>query len=355
MDENDLNELKYIFSYLVDSFSYEVERDKKAREIENTAKELENEKKSIESLKNGISDNINTFINVYNNFKPHGEKIMESVGSITDQFFTKNSQDTLSKISELKSEMEKYVENGTQAMENFLYLNPFTILNSYIEASLDREKIEIKQFIQCSYGISYTFMLDPNNSEFMKNPFFSSLYSGIKIPLEIDNAHNIVYENMDSYILASTRLEANNLKCVFDKPESENSFEFTYGIGTPNMDILALGRDSKNRVLDNPDLKSHLDMEILKDALEKLSREITGLAEKEKKLVSLQIDGEEILNTMDFEKIFYRIIGSDYIKSLVKSLPESEEKPGCISKELIRHRIHIIGKDEDYIMSTLFG
>ena len=30
MDENDLNELKYIFSYLVDSFSYEVERDKKS-------------------------------------------------------------------------------------------------------------------------------------------------------------------------------------------------------------------------------------------------------------------------------------------------------------------------------------
>ena len=83
MDENDLNELKYIFSYLVDSFSYEVERDKKAREIENTAKELENEKKSIESLKNGIS---------------------------------------------------------------------------------------------------YTFMLDPNNSEFMKNPFFSSLYSGFHFP-----------------------------------------------------------------------------------------------------------------------------------------------------------------------------
>ena len=45
MDENDLNELKYIFSYLVDSFSYEIERDKKALEIENTAKELE--------LKNG--------------------------------------------------------------------------------------------------------------------------------------------------------------------------------------------------------------------------------------------------------------------------------------------------------------
>ena len=76
MDENDLNELKYIFSYLVDSFSYEIERDKKALEIENTAKELENEKKSIESLKNGISDNINTFINVYNNFKPYGEANM---------------------------------------------------------------------------------------------------------------------------------------------------------------------------------------------------------------------------------------------------------------------------------------
>ena len=39
---------------------------------------------------------------------------------------------------------------------------------------------------------------------------------------------------------------------------------------------------------------------------------------------------------------------------------ERDKKSGEIENttrqlELIRHRIHIIGKDEDYILSTLFG
>lgn len=56
MNENDLNELKNIFSYLVDSFSYEVERDTKSMHIEEITQTLENDKKSIELMKSKIKE-----------------------------------------------------------------------------------------------------------------------------------------------------------------------------------------------------------------------------------------------------------------------------------------------------------
>ncbi len=355
MDENDLNELKYIFSYLVDSFSYEVERDKKTGEIENKAMELEKGKKAIDKLKQDIRENIDEFVSNYADFNIYEEKIMDSIGSVTDQFFTKHSQDILSKISELKDGMETDIENGMGAMNKFLSLNPLTILNSSIEVTNSLDPFEIKQLMQCSYGISYTFSLDPKYSQFMKNPYFSSLYAGIKIPVMLSEGNNVNYENLDSYKLEWAKLSGNIFNCNFYNENSKKSVEFTYKLSGPDMEIIFVDNDIKTKIMDNPDLMAHLDQKILDDALDKLSLEITGLTGKDKKLVSLMIDNEEILNTMAFEKIFYRIIESDYIKSLIKSLPETGESPDNISLEFIRQRIHTIGKDEDYITSTLFG
>ena len=121
------------------------------------------------------------------------------------------------------------------------------------------------------------------------------------------------------------------------------------------MEIIFADSNTKNKITDNPDLISHLDQKILSDALDKFLKEIKVLTGKDGELLSLMVDNEEILNTMEFEKMFYKIIESDYIKSLVKSLPETTENPDDISLEFIRHRIHTIGKDEDYIISTLLG
>jgi hypothetical protein len=354
MDENDLNELKYIFSYLVDSFSYEVERDKKAKEIETITKKLENDKESLESMKSGIMENLEAFVSDYNDFKPYEEKIMESMGAITDQFFTKNSQDALSKVSELKSGIEKDVENGTKIMETFLSMNPFTVLNSNIKVSRNIDGTEIQQSTQCSYGINYTFLLDSKESQFMQNPFLSSIYTGIKIPVAINEENNVVYENMDTYELSRAELINNGMDCTFTKAETDDFFEFIYKNGAPDIEILMGKQGQKNNILDDPDLRAHMDYGILRDALEKLFKEINDLTESRRNLLSLKLDDNEILNTMDFEKIFYRIIGSDYVKSLVKSLPETGEGQNEISKDFIEHRIHVIGRDENHILSTLF-
>jgi len=355
MDENDLNALKYIFSYLVDSFSYEVERDKKAAEIENTEQQLENDRKSIDVMKNSIIENVDAFVSSYNDFKPYKEKLMNSVTSLTDQFFTVHSQDTNSKMSELKQDAEKDIENGIRAMNQFLSLNPLTVLNTSIEISLQSDKFEIKQSTRCSYEISYVFGFDPQNSQFMKNPYFSSLYAGIKIPVSVEADNNIIYENMDSYKLSGAKLSRNTLNCIFINETSGNSVEFTYKISGPDMEIIFTDNNKKNKIMDNPDLIAHLDRKILSDALDKFLKEIMALTSKDGQLLSLMVDNEETLNTMEFGKIFYKIIESDYIKSLVKSLPEATENPDDISLEFIRHRVHTIGKDEDYIISTLLG
>ncbi|MCL4349150.1 hypothetical protein [Ferroplasma acidiphilum] len=358
MDENDLNELKYIFSYLVDSFSYEVERDKKSGEIENTTRQLENDKKAIDKMKKSMRENMDEFVVTYNDFKANEEKIMDYISSVTDQYYTKHSQDILSTISQLKHEMEKYIENGIKAMNQFFSLNPLTILNSSIEISAGKDAFDIRQYIQCSYGISYIFRLEPGLSQFMKNPYFSSLYTGIKIPVLIAGDGSVNYENLDSYKLSGAKLSENILDCSFYNETSGNTIDLKYKISGPDTEIVFTSNGEKAKITENYDFMSHMDVKIMDDALGKLAKEITGLTEKDRQLVSLRIDGEEILPTMSFEKVFFRIIKSDYIKSLVRELPENCENcenPDSISKELIRHRIHIIGKDEDYILSTLFG
>ncbi|WP_337859938.1 hypothetical protein [Ferroplasma sp.] len=355
VDENGLKELKYIFSYMVDAFSYEVDRDKKASEIERLTKCLESDKSSIESIKQELSSIMDNFASTHNDFKSYEEKIIETVSSVTSQFFTKSSQDIFSRISEMNTAIEKDVKNGKEIIGKFFSLNPFTILNSNIELLVNNGAIEIKQFLQFSYGIRCTFLLNTKDSEFMNNPYFSSLYTGVKIPVGIDNSGNITYESLSSYRLESAYITGQTLKCTFKTENSGNFFEFAYDLNRSAIGISYTINNNTLNIVDEPDLKAHLDNDILMDSLDKLNKEIWELTEKSKEIISLKIDDEEVLSTMEFGKIFYRIIESNYIKSLIKSLPETDENPDNISKDFIRHRIHTIGKDEEYILSILFG
>jgi DNA-binding protein YbaB len=354
MDENDLNQLKNIFSYLVDSFSYEVERDIKAGRIEEITKTLENDKKAIEQMKSKIREEMDQFVTNYKDFGMYEDHIMESINTYAEQFFTRNSHQALSEIADLKSGMEKDVENGTRVMETFLSLNPFTILNSGIKITIDGNSPEIMESINASYGISYAFLLNPEESQFMSNPFFASLYNGIRIPVS-ENENDVIYESLDGYHMTSGYVNGNKFECSFIRSREQKTFNFKFEKGTSIIAIEFNNSGNLVKITDIPELLRHLDLKILTDAMEKLFNEITDLEKKKKKLVSLKIDDAELLNTMDFGRVFYRIIESSYIKSLVKSLPEKSENPDDLSKEFITQRIHTIGRDQDYIISTLFG
>lgn len=354
MDENDRNELKNIFSYLLDSFSYEVERDIKAGRIEEITRKLEKDKKSIEEMKSKIKEDIDQFVINYKDFGVYEANIMESINTYTEQFFTRNSHEALSEIADLKSGMEKDVENGTRVMEAFLSLNPFTVLNSDIKITVDENRIEILESINSSYGIAYAFLLNPEESQFMKNPFFASLYNGIRIPVAV-NGEDVIYESLDGYHLTSGYINGNKFECSFIRSREQKTFNFRIEKGSPVTDIEFNNAGNIVKVTEDQELLKHLDLKILMDALEKLFNEITGLQQKKKKLVSLKMDETELLNSMDFGRVFYRIIESSNIKSLVNSLPEKSSNRDELSKEFITQRVHTIGRDQDYIISTLFG
>ena len=354
MNENDLNELKNIFSYLVDSFSYEVERDKKAEKTEEITKALENDKRAIESLKDQIKNVIDQFVSNYKDFGEYENRILESINTYSEQFFTSNSHNALSEISDLKVGIDKAIENGIKIMETFLSLNPFTILNSEINITIKEDTPEIREYINSSYGISYVFLLNWNESQFMHNPFFASLYNGIRIPVSI-NGEDIIYENLDGYHMVSASIKRGKMECSFVRSREEKSFNFVFENAASAIVITFQNSGNAIGILDNEELLKHTDLKILSDALEKLFSEIMGLETKNKKLISLKLDDNELLDNMEFDKIFYRIIESDSIKSLVQALPETSENPDDLSKDFIRQRIHTIGKDQDYILSTLFG
>ena len=354
MNENDLKGLKNIFSYLVDSFSYEVERDTKAARIEEITKTLENDKKSIELMKIKIKEEMDHFVGNYKDFEIYEEHIMESINTYAEQFFTRNSHQALSEIADLKSGMEKDVENGTRIIETFLSLNPFTILNSDIKITIDENTSKIRESINSSYGLSYVFLLNPAQSQFMNNPFFASLYSGIRIPVSV-NGDDVTYESLDGYHMTSGYIKGNKLECSFIRSREQKTFNFIFEKGSSVIDIQFNSSVNIVHITENDELLKHTDLKILSDAMEKLFNEIMDLETKNKKLISLKVDDAEILDTMDFDKVFYRIIGSDYVKSLVKSLPETSENPDKLSKDFINQRIHTIGRDQDYIISILFG
>ena len=354
MNENDLYELKNIFSYLVDSFSYEVERDTKSAHIEEITQKLESDKKSIELMKSKIKEEMDQFVTNYKDFGIYEDHIMESINTYAEQFFTRNSHQALSEIADLKSGMEKDVENGTRVMEVFLSLNPFTVLNSDIKITINENNSEIRESINSSYGLSYAFLLNPVESQFMTNPFFASLYNGIRVPVSV-NGDDVTYESLDGYHMVSGYIKGNKLECSFIRSREQKSFYFMFEKGASVIDVQFQNSDNTIKITDNPELLKHMDSKILTDALEKLFNEITELQKKKKKLVSLKMDDIELLSTMDFGRVFYRIIESNYINSLVKSLPDKSENPDELSKEFITQRIHTIGRDEDYIISTLFG
>ena len=72
-------------------------------------------------------------------------------------------------------------------------------------------------------------------------------------------------------------------------------------------------------------------------------------------LLSLRLDGNDLIENTLFDKLFCKLMESDYIKNLVKELPESSEETNAITRELIKNRINTIGNNCERLNNILFG
>ncbi len=355
MDTDESNFINNIFSYLVDSYSYVVEKEKKTAEIETLNSAIETLNTSVEKLKDGIENIFDDYEKSHEDFDQYRIQAMKNLEQIIDQYLSKNSNKILSEISGLNAEKEKASENSTRNMFNFLASSTLKTLSSEIILDNKSGSVLISEKYSCDLNIEYSFQLDSENNEFTVNPYFSSLYTGIRIPVDYSNESNEIvyrYENMDKFIIRSAEISGNVLNSDFESDEDKSVFKFSFD--GKSVDILYLQNSISKKILDDAVIMKVINIGEINESMAKLYRILKSLDNSKTKLTELRLDGNDLLSDSDFGKLFYKLIETDTVKNIIKNLPDNSENGEEMSKDFIKHRIHTIGKNVDQINSILF-
>ncbi|MEM0139744.1 MAG: hypothetical protein QXZ44_03935 [Ferroplasma sp.] len=357
MENEEIKFIDSIFSYLLDSYSYTVLRDRKADQIKELSDTLASSKTATDELLSDINLKLEEYARNRSSFEEYKIQAMKCIEPVLNQYFSKDSSKILAEISGLNAGIENDNANSTKLAFQFLLSVPLSILNREIIIKNVDKNITITENIKSSFNTDYAFQLGKGNSEFMSNPYFSSIYSGMRIPVEkLENSEQgYRYESLDAFSLISAKLSGSKLVSIFASDPGNSVFEFAYDNNDHSISILYTYNGKQNNLSIDSNVSPVLNGAELVDSLSKLFEIVNALAGDKIKLTALNVDGDDLLSTANYSKLFYKIIGSAYVKNLVNALPDTSDGSSGISKDLIKKRIYTIGKDEKYIESLLFG
>jgi len=349
MDNQNLNLLNNIFTYLVDSVSYVNDIKFKKNQIDDLNKKLNEEKKDMESLKSRIGELTYDYSKNYNNFLPYKEKIDNCVSMSVDQFFSVMSNEMVSSIAEVTKKIENDIKHAIENMKLFLMNDPLKILNKSIKISNKNNSLLSIASYKCIINIEYEFLLEDKALTFTQNPHFLTLIQGTRIPVKLSDNGEILYEKLDLYSLNYAYLSDNNITAEF--LFNEKSFKFEYSIDNSIKSIYYSIDNNTINLMSDQNLINNIDMNSIKKAMEKLNDVFIDLENNKIQLLTLKMNNVDLIENTSFDRLFCNLMESDYIKNLIKELPETGDG---ITKELIKNRINTIGNNCNKLNSILF-
>ncbi len=352
MDNHDLNLLNNIFTYLVDSVSYVNDIKSRKNQIDNLNKKLNEEKTDIELLKSNIRGLIDDYSKNYNDFLSYKENIDNYVATSVDQFFSVMSNEMVSSIAEVTKKIENDIKHAIENMKSFLINEPLEILSKSIKISNENNSLLSIASYKCILNIEYEFLLEDKTLTFAQNPYFLTLIPGIKIPVKLSGNGEILYEKLDLYSLKSACLSNNNITAEFYN--NEKSFKFEYSINNSIKSICYSVDNNTINLMSDQTLMDNINTNLITNAIKKLNDVFIDLENNKIQLLTLKIDNIDIIENTLFDRLFCELMESDYIRNLIKELPETSNEKDVMTKELIKNRINTLGDDCDKLNSILF-
>ncbi len=269
-------------------------------------------------------------------FKQTNEAITKFARTALEQYKEKINAEFRTREEEIASTNTSYVTKALKGAETFLFENPIPIDESAMYIRYISGGYKAVRKVQCQGGIQYEIILNTAETELLEGPlYFSGLYKGMRIPIRqssswITKETVIDREKLDSYLLVNAEFAHGTMIAVFRDEESRSEVRFVLS-GTGSQAVFAIEYKDEHDTVDinsHPALQNYVDGKAIKSSLTTLSNTIKSLRSNPVRLSALEINGEDILTSQNFEKLagkVFELLG-DRVRDGMKTFISDDER-----------------------------
>ncbi len=347
--------LKNIFSYLLDSVSYIIDKKSNIAEADTIRYNIENTKNEMENIKSDIRNIMETYDKKFDhkNFQTYSERINENAATNLDLFFAGLRAEMLMDNEKIDARIKNDDANATKNVCEFLRQTTSIIKKKSIRVSNNKGIIHLILDYTCMLDIEYAFSIELIEGEFFKAPYFSSLGYGAEIPIKIER-DKIYNEDIGRYSLENVEIEGNKMTVLFAGDDNGHRISFE----SVDFQITAIKFDNGIEQVDivsNPDLYENLNRESTINALKKLYKIVMEVEDNKGELLHLTFQGKDILREMNVDDFMEGLLSTDYVKNLVKNVPDTSDNADQITRSFIINRINTLENESERYKKILFS
>ena len=357
---------KIFYLYLLDAIISNNEMD----EIRDTQKKFleqtENTVWDIEQLKVQIGDKLEIFSKRHDiiPFEEISKEVTSLLEISMDKYAKRIQEESKRKLSNLEVIFNSAKTNSIKNIQATLSTDFLRIVDYSISTRLIDGIYESKASYSSEGGIKYDFLLNSNAVDIFKETLkLYSLEKNVKIPYRFNpNAPNkesqIESEKIDRFHLEYASINKGSMFATFANPDDKSKAEFVMSRGneSPFLSVELSRGESKIDVSSNPMLHSNLEMDKIQPMLDRIYGSLKELEISKSKLVSLTMDGVDLIGPTEFRDFAKRLIGmrKEKIKQFIHNLKESSD-PESNNFNLVglREKLKLCNKTGSQIASLL--
>jgi len=348
--------LRQTVTHLFDAVRY----SEHAKELEEAAVEAE---AKVEANLNKLESQTEEILNIISSFKDDHEpplkdlsrQLAEFLSTAKEQAGEKLKRKAKLEVAELHRTATGERDKSTKSLEAYLAEDPLPIIENAVSIKLVKGVYEARSKYECEGGMKYDFGLAAQNSRlFHEELVLSRLGHELRVPVRFSKtllkSRVPGFERLDQYVLADAetiggRIRANfqrhgngaKIKVVTSGSEEDGFVGIEYADETHAVNVMK-----------DPSLSSYVDLELIKQAVEELVKELADLAQKRVALLKLTLNGEQHVESVDCYRVLqivFEVLGPTYVSLVKKLAAEKVEEKGSkgLSLGFIQERLKVLG------------
>ena len=359
--------LRQTVTHLFDAVKY----SNHARELEVAAKEAESNLEMELSKLESQTDEIRNLLSrmegeTSEHIRELSVQLEEFLATAASQAKSKMERTTKEELEEHRRMAEVEKDKALKSLEAYLASDPLPVVESMVNVKLNDGIYEALARYECDGGMKYDFRLASQNSGlFHRELELSRLGYELRVPVRFSRAilkkeRVPGFERLDQYVLATAETSGGKIRANFQKVGNGAKLKVVTS-GSGESDFVGLeysdAAEAVN-VMNDPALSALVDIAVLRKAAGEIVSGMSDLAKKKVALLRLTLNGEEPLDSLDYERILdlvLKVLGPPY-RSVVTALSkggQAKEASEGLTVEFIQDRIRVLGKKSASVAQAL--
>lgn len=359
--------LRQTVTHLFDAVKY----SSHAKELEEAAKEAES---SLEVELAKLESQTDEVRNLLSRMEGESSQEIRDLSVKLEDFLN-------TAASQAKAKMERQAKDGLEerrrlaeverdkalkSLEAYLASDPLPVIESMVHVKLNDGIYEALARYECDGGMKYDFRLASQNSGlFHRELALSRLGYELKVPVRFSRAilkkeRVPGFERLDQYVLSNAETSGGKIRANFQKLGNGASMKVvTSGSGESDFVGLEYSDEAEAvNVMNDPALSALVDLGDLRKAAAEIVTGMGELAKKKVALLRLTLNGEEPLDSLDYERILdlvLKVLGAPY-RSVVTTLSKGAQAKDALdglTVEFIQDRVRVLGKKAAAVSQAL--